>query len=151
MSVFKIRKQILFIKIANFIKASATWCHYLRPSGWWDYGTQRIPGLVYHNRSGRVRRQPCCLPFVFFFFFLIFHFLDGVLTPCWARAESDILFGSWQHHLERKMKRDGDNTETRAFAHTSRRPVHPTLFTGQFGPRNLGAKLKWREKTKMVR
>lgn len=48
------------------------------------------------------------------------------------------------------MKRDGDNTETRALAHTSRRPVHPTLFIGQFGPRNLGAELKWRKKTKMV-
>lgn len=49
------------------------------------------------------------------------------------------------------MKRDGDNTETRALAHTSHRPVHPTLFTGQFGPCNLGAELKWRKKTKMVR
>lgn len=49
------------------------------------------------------------------------------------------------------MKRDGDNTETRALAHTSHRPVHPTLFTGQFGPRNLGAELKWRKNTKMVR
>lgn len=49
------------------------------------------------------------------------------------------------------MKRDGDNTETRALAHTSRQPVHPTLFTGQFSPRNLGAELKWRKKTKMVR
>lgn len=49
------------------------------------------------------------------------------------------------------MKRDGDNTETRALAHTSRRLVHPTLFTGQFSPRNLGAELKWRKKTKMAR
>lgn len=36
-------------------------------------------------------------------------------------------------------------------AHTSHRPVHPTLFTGQFSPHNLQAELKWRKKTKMVR
>lgn len=49
------------------------------------------------------------------------------------------------------MKRDGDNTETHAFTHTSCRPVHPTLFIGQFSPGNLGAELKWREKLKIVR
>jgi len=32
------------------------------------------------------------------------------------------------------MKRDGDNTQTHAFTHTSCRPVHPTLFIGQFRP-----------------
>lgn len=113
-------------------------------------GDTKIPWISQPQQKCQSQKATILFTFVFFPP-LIFHFLDGVLTPCWARAESDILFGSWQHHLERKMKRDGDNTETRAFAHTSRRPVHPTLFTGQFGPRNLGAELKWRKETKMVR
>lgn len=96
-----------------------------------------------------IRKQPFWLLLSFFPPYIPFS--RCVLTPCWVRAENDILFGSWQHHLERKMKRDGDNRGTHAFAHTSCWSVHPTLFTGQFSPCNLRAELKWREKTKIVR
>lgn len=97
-------------------------------------------GLVLYGRGAKVWKATILFTFVFI---LLFQFLNVVLwLPVGGVGggwlESDILFGSWQHHLEKKMKRDGDNTETHAFTHTSCWPVHPTLFIGQFRPGNLG-------------
>ena len=104
------------------------------PGGWLGWGNKENHGISWAAVEGpESARQPFCLPLSLFHFLYVMFWL-----PVRGRVESDILFGSWQHHSERKMKRDGDNTETHAFTHTSCRPVHPTLFIGQFKTGNLG-------------
>lgn len=118
------------------------WCHYLHPES--HARPHWLMGLRNKGNHGISWVRPTCRRregnhFVFLCLYPFIPFSGCcVVTPCWGWAESDILFGSWQHHLERKMKRDGDNTETHAFTHTSRWPVHPTLFIGQFRAGNLG-------------
>jgi len=65
-------------------------------------------GLVVYGSSAWVWKASILFTFVFI---LLFHFHGLVLWLRVGGAESDILFVSWQHHLEKKMKRDGDNRD----------------------------------------
>lgn len=88
MSAFKLYKlSLLFIKTHNVVPLSA-----FREQHMAEGQRESWDKLAVIENAG-IRKQPFCLLLSFFFFSYI-PFSRCVLTPCWVRAESDILFGS---------------------------------------------------------